>query len=181
MITSAPPSPTTSRSSRRRSRRGLVALLAAGVLLPGLLAACSSDAPEAGTSSGTASSSEAAAVGQCVRDAGYDVEDSDFIEKGLLMLPGDVEPGSDAADDYFDVVSGCQDSVGSGSLKLSDEEKDSFTQEMIEMAQCLRDEGFENVEDPVDGVWYGPEEYDGDPEYEAAIDKCQAGMQVAGR
>jgi len=176
-MTIAPPaSPAPSRSGRR----ALPALLAAAVLLPGLLSACTADDAAADGTGAAAGTTEAAAVGQCVRDQGYDVADDDFSTPGLVNLPADIAPESDAEDEYFDVVTTCQDTVGGGSLELSDEEKDSFVQEMVVMAQCLRDEGFENVEDPVDGVWFGPEEYEDDPAYEAAIDTCQAGMQRTG-
>lgn len=179
MTTVTTASPRSGVDRQPRPRRRLAVLLAASLLTPGLLAGCSSagGGPAGGDA---ASSSDAAAVGQCVRDAGYDVVDDDFTNPGLTTLPDGVAPESSEADTFLDVVSGCHDSAGSGSLQVSGDEKDAFVQEMLTMAQCLRDEGFDDVPDPVDGVWSSPEHLEGQPAYEKAIEKCQAGMDIKG-
>ncbi|ROS57910.1 hypothetical protein EDF38_2640 [Frigoribacterium sp. PhB160] len=179
MDLSTTPSPRSAAPRRRRPLRAVPALLAASVLLPGLLTACSSPAADEAASGATAS--DAATVGQCVRDAGYDVVDDDFGNSALVRLPDAIEPETDEADAFFSVVSDCHDAAGSASPRLSEGEKDAFAQKLVEMAQCLRDEGFENVPDPVEGVWEGPAEYEGDPAYAVASEKCMAGMKVAGR
>lgn len=175
-LTPRPSCPGTS-SARRRA----CALVAAAALLPGLLAACASQDASAANSTTRAASSDAAAVGQCLRDVGWDVDDADVGQPGISRLPDGVDEGSPDADDYLEAVSTCRESAGVETPGLSDKEKDSFTEQLKAMAQCLRDEGFDDVEDPVDGVWYGPEQYEGDPAFDAASEKCQADMKVVTR
>lgn len=183
MTPTAPPAPCRA-AAPGAARRRTVALLAAATLLPGLLAACSTDAsgaPAATTEADRVAASDAAALGACVRDAGWDVDDADLGRQGIAPLPDGVDGGSADADRYLEAVETCQESVGSGTPHFTDEQTREFDQQLREMAQCLRDAGFDAVEDPVDGVWQSPEQYLGDPAYDAASETCSSGLEVVGR
>lgn len=154
-------------------RRRATALVSTALLVPALLSACSS-APDGPTPVGTdaaPASSEAARVGQCVRDAGYDVEDDDFSTPGSYRQPAGLS--ADELDAYAETVADCASgtSLAPPSRPGGGQGAD---RQLLDLAACLRDAGYPDAEDPVDGVWRPDPDHQGDPAYDEATATCAA-------
>jgi hypothetical protein len=143
-----------------------------------LFAACSEEPDDsvATTGGSTAEETTQEEVGQeeglqnfaeCMRDQGVDFPDPD------------PEGGFEGAEDLRDImeaepeaVEACQEHLASGEHDLTDP---AVQEAMLEFAQCMRDNGVEDMPDPgEDG--FGPtllEEGQGDPDWDAAIEACQ--------
>lgn len=162
---------------RPTSRPATPAALAVAALTAALVSGCS-QATTGATGSGSTSTSDAAVVGQCVRDRGYDVDDSSFTSPGTFPQPSGLT--ADQLDAYGQAVSDC---VAGTSLETPDgtggfgPEND---RQLLDLTACLRDAGFPDVADPVDGVWSPDASHEGDPAYEAATETCaaEAGLQA---
>ena len=149
-----PHAPCAARTSRsRRHRASSSALLAASaLLLAPLLAACSpgggSDAPSSSASAGGTSSVDAQ-LGSCLREAGYDVDDADLHGGGVVAPP----PGWDV-DEYATALEGCRAELpaeqGAAEAPSADDVA-AFQAAALEVAECVREKGFEDFPDPVDG------------------------------
>jgi len=137
---------------RRRSARARVALVGLALLAAPLgLAACSSAAPASdASSSAVAAGSWSSEMGSCLRDAGYDVADADLVE-GVVAAPEGVD-----ADSYADDVETCRSELpagmGGGEHEgPSADDVAALRESGLEVAQCVRDAGFPDFADPVDG------------------------------
>lgn len=162
-------------------RRRVAALVGATLLIPALLSACSSapDGPTPVGSSAAPASSDAARVGQCVRDAGYDVEDDDFSTPGSFRQPAGLS--ADQLDAYTETIADCASGTSLAPPSRSGGGGgQGFDQQLLDLTACLRDAGFSDVEDPVDGVWRPDPSHQGDPAYEAATTTCQAEVGLKG-
>ncbi len=143
---------TSTTPSRHRARLTL-ALAATALVAPALLAGCAPKAsgdPDAASTG--VSSSESAELGRCLRDAGYDVDDPD-LSQGIIVAPPD---GADQ-DAYSDAFFQCAEEVG-GSLAAADEppsadEIATLQKANLKVAACVREKGFEDFPDPVDGYF----------------------------
>jgi len=105
---------------------------------------------------------------ECMREQGVDFPDPD------------PDGGFEGAEDLRDVmeeepeaVEACQEYLASGEMDTEDPE---FQDALLEFAQCMRDNGVEDMPDPgEDG--FGPtlfEENQGDPDWDAALEACQS-------
>jgi hypothetical protein len=120
------------------------------VLLPALLAGCASGprdgAPDAATSAPSASAASAAQVGACMRDRGYDVDDSQFAADDPAGAQVTVPDGVDADRWAADLVScsgGAADAPAAQPLPGDDERR-------RRSAACIRDGGFADYPDDLD-------------------------------
>jgi hypothetical protein len=163
---------------RRHRRRVTAALLTTGVLVPALLTGCSSSPP---STSGTtaAASSDAARVGQCVRDRGYDVDDSDFSSPGRYPAPEGLSP--DRLEEYDRAVGECAAGTSLAAPSADGATAPEFERQLLALTACLRDAGYPDVADPVDGVWFPDPDRQDDAAYQAASDACgeQVGLRSA--
>lgn len=167
------------RTPLRPRGRSAYAGLATAAVLTTLLSACSSGDP--GTpDSGSPRAGDASTVGQCVRDGGYDVDDSFFVGAGTFRQPDGLT--ADQAEAYARVVSTCAEGTSLASPHDSDAPGSDDDQQLLDLTACLRQAGFSDVDDPVDGVWYSDPAYEGDPSYQAATETCaqEAGLQASG-
>jgi hypothetical protein len=146
-----PLTPRTRRASRRRTSSAARLLIAAALLAPAL-AAC---APDQGASSGTsspaaASGSTTALLGSCLREAGYDVDDAQLEMEGVVAPP----KGTDL-DAFSEALSACRDQLPADQRSGDDEPSAADLAELQEanlaVAECVREKGFEEFPDPVDG------------------------------
>lgn len=137
------------RATDRTARTAAVLLLAL-VAVPATLSACASTPSQPDPSSTTASSTSwTAAMGSCLRDAGHDVADSDLVE-GVIAAPDGVEPEAYMAD--FDACSAAlPESLGGGDHRPSEQDVAEAQESGLKVAQCVRDAGFTDFADPVDG------------------------------
>ena len=135
------------------SRRSTAApLLAALALLaaPLTLSACSSDADPAPATT-AASGSWSSAMGSCLRAQGYDVADSDLVE-GVVAPPDGVDVDTYASD-WETCRSALPEAIGGGDQEPSAEDLAAWHEANLRVAQCVRDAGFPDFADPVDGEW----------------------------
>jgi hypothetical protein len=149
------PTPDADRRSRirHRARRPLLLATAALVLAP-VLAACSqSGAPtESSTSASSGSTSSStinAQLGSCLRDAGFDVDDADLHEGRVVAPPHGVDP-----DAYVSALESCREDLplGQGGVEApSAADLAALQAANLEVARCMREKGFEDFPDPVDG------------------------------
>lgn len=165
-------------TSDPRSRLAL-GFTGATLLVTGLLAGCTTsdrNSPEASPSGDSRSAS--AQLGQCLRAAGYDVDDPD-ISKGIVIIPPD---GVDA-DEYAKDFQTCADGVG-GDLAGSGEVDPATTAKRqkasLKVAQCMRDKGFDDFPDPVDGFFTEKMSTDQSDPTAAAFTACDAEFGVEG-
>lgn len=144
---------TTPIRSRTASRRCIGSVLAAtAVLLPALLAGCSTTDGSGTAPSPTATdaASASAQLGQCLRDAGYDVADPD-LSKGVVVTPPKGADPDRYAEDFDVCRSELPESQGGGSQKASAAEVAEFQKAQLKVAECVREKGFDDFPDPVDG------------------------------
>jgi len=153
--TSPASAPFRDRRSARRRTSALGTLSVCAVLLPALLAGCSTDddATSAATSAGGGTSASAQ-LGQCLRDAGYDVDDPDLDEGMVVAVPN----GADA-DEYAAAFAECREGLpesaggGEAAQEPSAAELAEWQESQLKVAECVRQEGFEDFPDPVDGAF----------------------------
>jgi len=140
----------------RRRRASSAALLGAALLLVApVLAACSTaaDDPTAGASSGAtgSTSSASAQLGSCLRDAGFDVDDPD-LSRGMVIAP----PAGVDIDAYVTAFTDCRAGLPAdqgGQPAPSADDLAALQEANLEVARCVREKGFTDFADPVDGVF----------------------------
>jgi hypothetical protein len=140
----------------RRRRASSATLLGAALLLVApVLAACSTaaDDPTAGASSGAqgSSSSASAQLGSCLRDAGFDVDDPD-LSRGVVVAP----PAGVDIDAYVTAFTDCRAELPAdqgGQPAPSADDLAALQEANLEVARCVREKGFTDFADPVDGVF----------------------------
>jgi len=140
----------------RRRRASSATLLGAALLLVApVLAACSTaaDDPTAGASSGAQGSSSIASaqLGSCLRDAGFDVDDPD-LSRGVVVAP----PRGVDVDEYVSAFEACRAELPAdqgGGPGPSEEDLAALQEANLEVARCVREKGFTDFADPVDGVF----------------------------
>jgi len=140
----------------RRRRASSATLLGAALLLVApVLAACSTaaDDPTAGASSGAqgSSSSASAQLGSCLRDAGFDVDDPD-LSRGMVIAP----PAGVDIDAYVTAFTDCRAELPAdqgGQPAPSADDLAALQEANLEVARCVREKGFTDFADPVDGVF----------------------------
>jgi hypothetical protein len=150
---------TSSTPTRRRtpSRRCFGSALAAtAVLLPALLAGCSTtDAPGSTSSPSVADTASASSqLGECLRDAGYNVPDPDLGQGVVIAPPKGADPER-YAEDFSACRAKLPESQGGGSQEPSAEELAEQQKADMKVAECVREKGFEDFPDPVDGEFPG--------------------------
>lgn len=154
-----------------RSRATLVAT-AAALLAAGLLAGCSAGAPDDDPTAGGDPRSSSAQMGECLRAAGYDVADPDFSQ-GIAIDP----PAGVDVDVYVKAFETCAGEVGGdlGALAAPPDpaEVAELQEANLEVARCVREKGFEDFPDPVDGVFDGVRSTTSSPVEDAYLD-CDA-------
>lgn len=126
-------------------RRPLVAAIAA-TLIAFQLTGCSTNSQESASPTPTSASNvnESAHLGDCLRKAGFDVEDPD-LNKGVVVAPPEgVDPNR-----YDREFQKCRaDNVSGGNAKPSPEQLKIFREYELKIAQCVRDKGFPEFADP---------------------------------
>lgn len=178
---------------QRRSWTAITGLAAALVLLTacggddddsgGVASVSESDSESAGDSSDDAvTEEEALAYAQCMRDEGIDIPDPTVDEDGEVhwelaegRVPGEMDP--EAMEQAMEV---CGQPPG---VDREGQLNEEATQDaMLEYAQCMRDNGYEDFPDPQLGDNQAspfPEIDRESPEFEQANEACSHIMQEA--
>lgn len=161
--------PTTSTRRPAVRTRPFLTLAAGALLLPTLLAGCAtSDASPTAETTSAGSSSASAQLGQCLRDAGYDVEDPDLSKGVVVAVPSGADP-----EEYSSAFSECRaalpESQGGGEQGPTAAQAAEWQASQLKVAECVREKGFTDFPDPVDGDFPGKQwsTSGGDPEQEA--------------
>ena len=158
------------RQSTTLSVAALVVLAA-----PLTLAGCASSDPGPSSSSTTSASSWSAAMGSCLRDEGYDVDDSDVVE-GVVAPPPGVDQDAYLAD-WETCRTGLPREIRGDDDEPSPDDVAAAQEAGLKVAQCVRDAGFPDFPDPVDGSF--PPLSPGDDPQSQAIFACDAEHGVA--
>lgn len=143
--------------------RSLIAIAAAVVLLPGLLAACSSNAPD--TVDTKAPGSKGATTASCMRDKGYEMDDPTAGGAGGTAFS--VPEGVDK-DQYMADLQKCMGSESSSGAAGSGESGSGGAKSLPggekmakEAAKCIREHGFEDYPDDMEAAGgYEPDDED---------------------
>jgi len=123
-------------------RPTLIAVAAAVLLLPGLLTACSSGSDDSTTTGAapTPASERAGEVGSCMRDKGYDFDDSALTGGDFTIAPPDgVDPQQYAQD-----LGTCSGNPDTGAGDAADA---APAPEELAFASCIRGNGFDDYPD----------------------------------
>jgi hypothetical protein len=113
--------------------------------------AAPSPAADGSTASTDADPQEAMlAFAQCMRDHGVDMEDPPFGEGGRVLMRGLADGGVDALGEAFQAAQqACGSFLEAMRADLDPAEEAERLEEMLAMAQCMRDHGIEGFPDPV--------------------------------
>ncbi|MFJ3384420.1 MULTISPECIES: hypothetical protein [unclassified Curtobacterium] len=129
-----------------RTARPLIALAAAALLLPGLLAACSAGEPERDATTAAGTAEKGSSLAACMRDKGYDMADPDSAEgEAKLGAPEGVD-----ADVYMADLKEC---LGDGAVGSGEAAKPMAGSEerARAAAECIRAGGFPDFPDDDEG------------------------------
>jgi hypothetical protein len=131
------------RPTSRAITRTTVTLLAGVLLLPGLLTACSS-APDTSNASDGPTNAGAAALAECMRDKGYDMEDPS--SGGLKLSPPD---GVDA-DQWREAIVDCT-GTGDGAGEAAPAKPMPGGEDTARaIGECMREAGYEDFPDDLE-------------------------------
>ncbi len=118
---------------------------------------------------------------QCMRDNGFDMDDPTVGSDGSIQLFGGNPPQGDAADDAELAFESCGDILDGAAFVNDVFDDPEFEDRLLEMAQCLRDQGLD-VDDPDmsaigpggggGGGPFGPDFDPQDPDNAEAIESC---------
>lgn len=143
----------------------LIAVAAAVVLLPGLLAACSGapsgDSTDKASGGGKGSGSS---LSSCLRDKGYDMPDPSSGGNSMtLSAPDGVDEEQWSAD-----LEKCMGDMGAGDVKMA--KPAGNPEQLKQVAKCIRDSGFSDWPDDEDGqMSYKPDDQEA---FQEASNKC---------
>jgi hypothetical protein len=163
--------------TNRRTRSLLASAALAVVLLPGLLAGCSttSDDGTAGPSTGTAR--QGSSMAECMRGKGYDVPDPSSGGRTMdLSAPDGVDP-----EQYQTDLTTCLgDAEGAGNAQVA-KPMEGLDDKMQQAAECIRDNGFSDYPDDEDGKRaYQPDDADAFAEVAKTCDEQAFGADTTG-
>lgn len=138
------------------------------VALPLGLAACSSGADDSKTAAETAAGI-GAKWGECVRDLGFDVDDPDdaVVESGAVIGPEGVDQQAFAA-----AAAKCSEEVG---VQAEDSaQEDRYARQYEQVAQCIRDDGYEDFDGVDEHGGIGTEGYPRaqEPRFQEVFERC---------
>jgi len=146
----------TTTTTRTRRTRSLVALGAAALLLPGLLAACSGGGPGADSTPDAGTAAKGSALASCMRDRGYDMQDPDGGSSAQISTPDGVDEEQYRAD-LKDCVG---DGSGAGDAQMA-KPMPGAAEKLHEEAACIRDGGFSDYPDDQEAMaTYRPADQD---------------------
>lgn len=135
----------TTTTTRTRRTRSLIALGAAALLLPGLLAACSGGGPRDDGTPDAGAAAKGSALASCMRDKGYDMQDPDGGSTAEIGTPDGVD-GEQYRADLQDCVG---DGSGAGDAQAA-KPAPGLADKQRESAACIRDGGFPDYPDDQD-------------------------------
>lgn len=132
-------------------KKTITTLAAALVLLPGLLTACASGSDPEGESSATNGQAGAAAQGagltSCLREQGYDLPDQSS-GSGTMTLAA---PDGVDQEQWMTDLKACLDADGGAGAAFKPAEPVGDPEQLRQVAQCIRDEGFADYPDDEQG------------------------------
>ncbi|KTR11751.1 hypothetical protein [Curtobacterium luteum] len=150
------------------TRTTALSTLAAVLLLPAILAGCSSTPTDAETESATGSRNDAAlAIASCMRDRGHDYADPDTSGgRAPLQIPDGVDPDAYQSD-LRECIGAAGGGAGSGQAAQA---APGATEADEAYAACLTEAGFDDFPDDVE-EWntYAPADQDA---FDAASSTC---------
>jgi hypothetical protein len=168
---------TTITTKTRRTRSLLATAAVAVVLLPGLLAGCTSreDDEAAGPTAGSAR--QGATLAECMRGKGYDMPDASSSGKTMQFgVPDDVDP-----EQYQHDLKECVgDGGGAGDARAA-KPMPGLAEKMQQAAECVREGGFVDYPDDQEGQQsYRPDDEAAFDEVARACDEEAFGPDVTG-
>ena len=149
--------------------RTAIATLVLAVTLPLALASCSTDSAPTATD---AAAGVGATWGDCVRDAGFDVQDppDDMLERGTITMPEGVDQQS-----WDQAASKCSALAGVERADTADQQK--WARQYDQVASCIRDHGYDDFPEQEPGsIGVDREAYPRakEPEFEQTFQDCLA-------
>jgi hypothetical protein len=168
---------TTITTKTRRTRSLLATAAVAVVLLPGLLAGCTTreDDEAAGPTAGSAP--QGATLAECMRGKGYDMPDASSSGKTMQFgVPDDVDP-----EQYQHDLKECVgDGGGAGDARAA-KPMPGLAEKMQQAAECVREGGFVDYPDDQEGQQsYRPDDEAAFDEVARACDAEAFGPDVTG-
>ncbi|WP_439693644.1 hypothetical protein ACRQ4B_05300 [Curtobacterium sp. SP.BCo] len=133
----------------------LIAVAAAVVLLPGLLAGCSGAPSSDSTDRASGSKGSGASLSSCMRDKGYDMPDpSSGGREMTLSAPDGVDTEQWSAD-----FAKCAGESGAGDVQAA--KPMGNPEQLQQIAKCIRENGFADYPDDQEGqMAYKPSDTD---------------------
>lgn len=149
-----------------RSRAALSAV-ALCIALPLLLSACST--PDAGTAPTTAAKGLGTQWGDCMRAAGFDVEDpdDDAVTSGVTTAPQGADQQA-----FSEQAATCARSLGVTGADDATEQK--FRREYQQVAACIRERGYPDFPEQDGGFTTQGYPRSAEPEFDDAVTGCMA-------
>jgi hypothetical protein len=156
----------------RTTTRPPTRLLLAGLLTLGLLAgttACTGPAGAAGASGQSDTAGLGAQWGDCMRSAGFDIEDpsDDQVTSGTVTSPA----GADQ-ERFRGAANQCAQELGVHGADSAMQDK--WTREYDQVASCVREAYPDFPEQDPGGITFDPDEYPraAEPEFQERADEC---------
>ncbi|QCR42529.1 hypothetical protein C1N91_02185 [Curtobacterium sp. SGAir0471] len=149
---------------RSRVTLGTVALF---IALPLTLSACST--PDAGTAPTTAAKGIGTQWGDCMRAAGFDVEDpdDDAVTSGVATAPQGVDQHA-----FAEQAGTCSRSLGVTGADDATEQK--FRREYQQVASCIRERGYPDFPEQDGGFTTEGYPRSEEPEFDGVVTDCMA-------
>lgn len=155
---------------------GFVGTVAAVLLLPGLLTACSNQRDERGASTALdAASSGSVTLAECMRGKGHDMEDPSASDKTMkLTVPEGVDK-----EQWTEDFSACTDKTSDGAGGSGVEQAKPMPgaeEARAKAVQCIREHGFEDYPDDEEGMFsYEPSDEEAFTEVAKQCDEAAFG------
>lgn len=148
-----------SRVRRARHVRSWTVAVAAVVLLPGLLAACSGSPRPDATTSSTGQAAKGVSLAECMRDKGYEMPDPKSGGNTMeLSAPDGIDQEQYKADLATCLDSTTGDADGAGEAGVA-EEAPGGNEQQKKVAECIREHGFADYPDGQDArATYEPDD-----------------------
>ncbi|MBF4605117.1 hypothetical protein [Curtobacterium sp. VKM Ac-2884] len=156
---------------KHTTRNRGTALIAAALIActtPFALAACSTGPDSAADTTKSAAAGIGAKWGDCMRDAGYDVQDPDdaMVSSGAMQIP----PSADQ-EEFLAAGTDCAEKAGV--KRTSNAEKQKWERQYAQVASCIRDDGYPDFPEQKPGT-FSPDGYahSEDDEFKKTVQEC---------
>lgn len=167
----------TTTPATRRNRSVLAGAAIAFVLLPGLLAGCSTRSGDESTGPTAGSARQGATLAECMRGKGYDMPDPSSGDRTMeLSAPDGVDQ-----DQYQNDLEECLDDAGGAGEAQAAKPMEGGAEMLRQSAACIRERGFSDYPDDEEGMRaYQPDDQDAFDEVAKVCDEMAFGSDLSG-